>query len=709
MGRHSRPDPDEFVPDRDPEPAGHEVAEGHEPAGHEVAEGHEPAGHEVAEGHEVAGQRWQREPADDHWAPGGYPDFAPPPADFAPPPADFAPPPADFAPPPADFAPSPWEGAAPNPPEASRAGHRSLGDWVGGHRSAGGRRGVSIGVIVALAAVVAVVAVVILWRFFGEALSDRSHSAAARCIGGDDSVAVLADASIVDQVKELADRFNAQAGPIGDRCVAVTVGSAGTDAVIGGLIGTWPAELGNRPGLWIPGSSISAARLSAAAGRETIVDSRSLVTSPVLLALPPEFEQVLENQTWDSLPGLQSNPNSMAALNHPAWGSLRLAMPVAGNGDAVLLAGEAVAAASAPSGEPPTAGVGAVHTLMGAQPELTDDSLTEAMNTLLRPGVDADKLAAAPVHAVITTEQQLFQRGRSTKEADKKLTSWIPPGPVPVADYPTVLLGGPWLSEEQTTAASTFSRFMHKPEQLAKLAAAGFRVSGIEPPTSPVTNFEALPETLSVGDEAERTALADILASPSAGAAVTIMLDQSLPTDDGGGRTRLANVVSALDSRIKVLPPTAVVGLWTFDGHEGRTEVTAGPLADDVDGRQRSEVLLAALDRQYASDGGAVSFTTLRMIYENVQAGYRSGQANSILVITAGPHTDRTLDGAGLQDFIKANADPAKPIAVNVIDFGDDPDRATWEAVAQLSGGSYQNLSTSASPELAGAVNNFLS
>jgi hypothetical protein len=46
---------------------------------------------------------------------------------------------------------------------------------------------------------------------------------------------------------------------------------------------------------------------------------------------------------------------------------------------------------------------------------------------------------------------------------------------------------------------------------------------------------------------------------------------------------------------------------------------------------------------------------------------------------------------------------------VNVINFGADPDRSTWEAVAQLSGGSYQNIASSASPELATAVNAFLS
>ena len=178
---------------------------------------------------------------------------------------------------------------------------------------------------------------------------------------------------------------------------------------------------------------------------------------------------------------------------------------------------------------------------------------------------------------------------------------------------------------------------------------------------------------------------------------------------DEGGKTRLGNVVSALDNRIKALPPNSVIGLWTFDGKEGRSEVSAGPLGDPVDGQPRSDALTAALDRQHASSGGAVSFTTLRLIYQDALANFHAGQTNSVLVITAGPHTDQTLGGEGLQDFIKQSVDPAKPVAVNVIDFGSDSDRATWEAVAKLSGGSYQNLATSASPELATAVTNFLS
>ncbi len=591
----------------------------------------------------------------------------------------------------------------PAPPSGPpTGGHRGLPGFSGGHRNEEGRRGVSIGVVAALISVVVVVGVVILWRFFGDALSNRSHS--ARCVGDKQPVAVIADPSISDQVQHLAERFNGIAAPVGDHCVAIGVKSAGSDAVVDGFIGKWPADLGQRPALWIPGSSVSAARLTAAAGKETVTDSRSLVTSPVVLAVRPELQKALGDQKWSTLPELQTKPDSLAELKLPTWGSLRLALPLGGNSDAAYLAGEAVAAASVPPGAPPTDGNGAVRTLLAAQPKLADNSLGEAMNALLKPSDEA----TAPVHAVVTTEQQLFARGQSESDAGSTLSSWLPPGAAAVADYPTVLLSGSWLSQEQVTAASEFARFMHKPDQLGELAKAGFRAEGTKPPKSDVTNFPALPSTLSVGDDGTRAALANTMSAPVSAPAATIMVEQSMTTDEGG-KTRLGNVVNALDDRIKALAPNAVIGLWTFDGKEGRAEVPAGPLGDQVDGKPRSEALAAALDKQHATSGGAVSFTTLRLIYQNAQANFHAGQTNSVLVITSGPHTDQSLGGQGLQDFIKQGADPAKPVAVNVIDFGSDSDRATWEAVAKLSGGSYQNLATSASPELATAVTNFLS
>ncbi|MFV8164136.1 substrate-binding domain-containing protein [Mycobacterium sp. 134] len=608
----------------------------------------------------------------------------------------------------ADDQPTAQFGAVSEPPPPSTPTSRQRGDWdgewTGSHRAVqSGRRGVSIGVIVALCTVVAVVGAMILWKFFGDVLAGRSDAAAARCVDGELGVAVIADPTISSRIEGLANTYNESVSPVGDRCVKVRVQSADSDRVVGGFANAWPSELGDRPALWIPASSIAEARLEATAGAKTVSDSRSLVTSPVLLAVRPQLKDALAQQTWATLPQLQSSPAAMNALKLPGWGTLKLALPTHSNGDAAALAVEAVAAASAPAGAPATSGMSGVNSLLRGQPKLDDSELGTAMDALL----NASDPATAPVHAVATTEQQIFQRGTSLDNAKSSLAGWLPPGPTATADYPTVLLAGDWLEKEQVTAANEFARYLRKPEQLAELAKAGFRAEGTTPPSSDVTGFSQLAAPLSIGDNTMRVTLANSTAAPSGNPAVTIMLDQSMPTEEGG-KSRLANVVAALDSRLKALPDTASVGLWTFDGTEGRSEISTGPLAEPVNGQRRSDALTSTLDEQSASGGGAVSFTTLRMLYTEALSKYREGQTNSILVITTGPHTDQSLDGAGLQEYIRGAFDSARPIAVNVIDFGSSSDRATWEAVAQASSGTYQHISSSASPELTTAVNTLL-
>ncbi|BBY53559.1 substrate-binding domain-containing protein [Mycobacterium koreense] len=596
------------------------------------------------------------------------------------------------------------EPTGPVPTGAARRSRRSIGEWRGGHRSEGGRRGVSVGVVAALITVVVLVSGVILWRFFGAVLSHRSDTAAARCVAGDETVAVVADPSIADQVRQLAEEFTGNGRQVGDRCVSVSVKSAGSNAVINGFIGDWSADLGERPALWIPASSISAARLQAAVGADTVSDARSLVRSPVMLAVRPELKSALAERDWAALPQLQTTPDALDRLQLAHWGSLRLALPTSDNGDAAALAAEAVATAAA-GDRPATDGVGAVRSLIGGQPKLADTSLAEAMNALL----GAEDPASAPVHAVVTTEQQLVARAASSADRADTLAGWLPSGPVAVADYPTVLLAGNWLSDEQVSGASEFARYLGKPDQLATFAEAGFRgpAGGDDAgpdgalPDSDVTDFPAIDATVPVGDDSLRATLANTVTAPSAGPATTIMLDQSMGESDGA-RSRLANVTAALDAAVSGLPADSTIGLWTFDGTEGRSAVAAGPLdtvRDAVSGR---------LDGLGPTADGAVSFTTLRLVYGEALADYQEGRPNSVLVITTGPHTDRTLDGPGLQDYLRGAVDPARPVAVNVLDFGDDTDRATWEAVAQISGGSYRQLASSDTPELATALSTLL-
>jgi hypothetical protein len=582
---------------------------------------------------------------------------------------------------------------------------QNSGDSTGGlrgHRSASGRRGVSVGVIVALITVVVIVGGVILWRFFGDVLSERSNSAAQQCLKGTASVAVIADPSIAESVTKFADGFNQKAPLVGDQCVKVVVKAADSDQVINGFVSGWPDDLGPRPALWIPASTVSTARLQSVAGKESVSDARSLVTSPVLLAVRPELKDALAQQTWATLPDLQANPSSLDALGLPGWGSLRLALPTIGDNDASYLTAEAVAAASAPPNTSPSAGLGAVNSLVANQPRLDDNAAATAWKALLS---DADP-AAGPVHAVVTTEQQLFQRTSSLADANKKVAEWLPPGPVALADYPTALLAGSWLSQEQVAGASEFARYLGKPEQLEQLAKAGFRTGtnaskGADPNGNDVVSFAALAAPLSIGDDAARATLASALTVPATGSTTTIMFDQSLAGQTG--------VVDAFADRIKALPPNSAVGLWAFDGTDGRSVVNTGLLSDQVDDQDRAATLASSLQGLSPSGGGAVSFTTLRLVYGYAVANFNQGQPNSVLVITRGPHTDQTLDGPGLQDYVKSAVDQNRPVAINVIDIADDSDSATWQSVAQLSGGTYRSFPASDSPDLVAAVTSMLS
>ncbi len=200
------------------------------------------------------------------------------------------------------------------------------------------------------------------------------------------------------------------------------------------------------------------------------------MTSPVVLAVSrPSSKTLSANRTGARCRGCRPILPPSTGWDCRAGAGFGLALPLDQDSDAAYLAAEAVAAAAAPSGAPATAGLGAVSTLIGGAPELADPKAGTALDALVEA---SDPATSAPVHAVVTTEQRLFQRASSLPDAKSKLAAWLPPGPAAMADFPTVLLAGDWLAQEQVTAASEFARFMRKPEQLGELAKAGFRVDG---------------------------------------------------------------------------------------------------------------------------------------------------------------------------------------------------------------------------------------
>lgn len=160
-----------------------------------------------------------------------------------------------------------------------------------------------------------------------------------------------------------------------------------------------------------------------------------------------------------------------------------------------------------------------------------------------------------------------------------------------------------------------------------------------------------------------------------------------MTTDEAARATAPASIVTALNARLQALRRRRRWACGRSTGGGSRSESQHRTIwrsrgrAAPIGGAQSP-----ALDAQSASGGIAVSFpyAAAAGLRRRVD-GFRDGQTNSVLVITAGPaHRPEHSTDRGWWITSRARRTRLKPVAVNVIDFGTDPDRATWESVAQM-------------------------
>ena len=179
------------------------------------------------------------------------------------------------------------------------------------------------------------------------------------------------------------------------------------------------------------------------------------------------------------LPSLQTNPSALDGLDLPGWGSLRLALPLQRRQRCVISGRRGGGGGVGTGGRPAER--------RGRRGEHVDGRRNPSWPTTRRrprwtrcsaPPIPPPR-RCTPSSPPSSSSSSGPPRCRTRRSV---VASWLPPGPTAMADYPTVLLSGNWLSQEQVTAASEFARFMRKPEQLAELAKAGFRTEGGTPP-----------------------------------------------------------------------------------------------------------------------------------------------------------------------------------------------------------------------------------
>ena len=394
---------------------------------------------------------------------------------------------------------------------------------------------------------------------------------------------------------------------------------------------------GPEPGLWLPDSALWAARLGGAA---TVLGS--VASSPVVVAEPPgpaaprPLVAVLTAPT----------PTGLVAPDRDSAGLLTLA---------------AAATATAGAGLAPTPQLAGAVVALDRVPL---GSATAGFAQLERDGTP-----------FLTTELATVQYSA----AAGRRAGAVPVAGVPPADYPLVAVG-------EVAAARTVLDALLGPE-----AQDALRRAGLDPPQQvDVPDAEAIRRLLALWTtlRGDSTVLAVIDVSGSMEAVVD-------------GRTRIQLAAEAARLGLGLFPPGYEVGLWTFSARPAPQPdfdvvVPVGPLdAPLPDGTRRADALAAGADALRAVRGGGTALhrTTLEAV-RSVQADYRPGRENTIVLLTDG--RDEDDDGIGLEELLatlRAEADPARPVPVIPVGVGPEVDMAALEAIADATGGrAYQAL-----------------
>lgn len=548
--------------------------------------------------------------------------------------------------------------------------------------------------MIAVGTIVVMVLAVLGWFQLRDRIADQGAQAAETCVEGDRVVPVTVDPDIAAPLTELAERYTDTGPVVRDHCVSVTVSPASSEAVEVALGSGAPwdsAALGAYPALWIPSSSdfLTGLPLGTVDGTP-----RSVASTPVVLAGTEQLTSALTaaGVGWTDLPRLQSAQDGLDALGLAQWGGLRMQLPLGPDSDATSAALAAVAATATDvaRGEP-TADSFRSAPVVDALSELartdrgtsavTQEATAAALTRLAgKTGADAE------FHVVPVTEQQL------RTHAPGNLTAFVPAGAKPVADHPAAILTGTTPDETLGRTAAQFVDFVRQPANAQLLTDAGFQLD-VSPSEAPRMQPEA------------RGALLDIVRNPATEIRATVLLDVSGSMDTPeGGQTRLQNTATALARQFETVVDGTELGLWAYsdnlDGDRAyRTIVPTGPVAAPFATGTRRAELVAAL--------GALRPETATSTYEAVRAAYAAaldgfapGRPNRLLLVTDGPNDDVSVSSdeflRGVADAVDAN----RPVAVDIVSIGTNPDARTLQSLSDMTGGSFTTVGSSEGPEL---------
>lgn len=517
------------------------------------------------------------------------------------------------------------------------------------------------------------------------------------------TIQVGVDPTAVGWLDELAGQYNLAGHRVDGRCVRVELTTMDAQRAASALQSTPYPGGGPPPDAWVPQSSTLLDLVRSRPGSAAVLPAKalSIASSPLVLAAPPDaitslrLDQKAAPTLADFL-RLAADHNGWGAMGHPEWGPVRFslvdpAVSTVGTSLLVALAGATTGVSSAKVTPATFTTTSAKAGLLG----FVRATAVRASTTkdLLHRISSADSSGAVirSLGLVALTEQDVWTYDAGSPVIP--LQAVYPLGGSLAADYPYVVSTGQWVNQFERRAAADFGHWLASPDVRQKLAGFGLRPPngsgagltddgrGIDPRTfTPAPLPHPGAAQIARGSWSLLTkrvqTLAVIDVSGSMGAQV-----------HGTNSTKLELAAQAARNALKFYGDQDYVGLWEFStglagGADYQQLVGLGPAASTVNGVSRRQ----ALDQAYGAlrpENSTALYDTVLAAYTAAKAAYRPDFVNTVVVLTDGANEDsHSISLSTLLSKLTAAQDPAKPVHIITIAYGD---KANTDVLAQIS------------------------
>jgi Ca-activated chloride channel family protein len=523
---------------------------------------------------------------------------------------------------------------------------------------------------------------------------------------GSDSIqlTVLSSSNKAAVMGEMACRFERSSPTVDDHPIDVVISSEASGSAYQNIGGDL------RPVVWSPAATSWVSMLRQDHTDWIPESAPSIAQSPQVIAMPKPIGEALGWPSgqlgWRDIVDFATEPGAWKAVAQPGWGDFKLGktnprLSTSGLNSTVATFRVATGTASdltlAQLHDHDV--LTFVHAVESAAVHYAPTSIDFLRNLRVQ---DEQGNGEGYVSAILLEEKSVWDYDRGNPSGDPAtledasppdtpLVAFYPKEGALVADHPYVTLDGPWVSQDQRSAAAAFLAFLLAPRQQHRFQDLGYRdaygvpgdqisiENGLIPTAPPTVMFPPGGDVL--------RAIRDSWPTYRKRARMLIVIDVSgsmTGVVPGTRRTKLELAKEAASEAITQLAPGDEVGLWTFSPAS-----SSDPYVEEVPIAPMSTNALALRNAiaGLTADSGNRSelYSTVDAAVSALRAAYEPERINGVVLLSDGPNegsANTDLNGL-LHDVAPPQVD--EEVRVFTIAYGDQSQADTLAGIAQTS------------------------